>query len=179
MAEVRGCFVNDMLRRQWHDLLRTWAADPTPADRAFEDVCRQYAEPGRFYHTLAHVRDVLATVESLGLYAKHPNAIRLAAWLHDVVYDSRASDNEDRSAEYAGRLCQELSIPAGDLVAARILKTKTHDAGADDAEARVLLDADLAILGANEPASGLTPRTSGGSTPGWPSRTPAGGGVRS
>ena len=32
-----------------------------------------------------------------------------------------------------------------------ILKTKTHDAG-DDPDAKVLLDADLAILGANENA---------------------------
>jgi predicted metal-dependent HD superfamily phosphohydrolase len=32
-----------------------------------------------------------------------------------------------------------------------IRKTKTHDAG-DDADAQVLIDADLAILGADEPA---------------------------
>ena len=51
----------------------------------------------------------------------------------------------------AERLCKELSIPEGHRVAALIMKTKTHDAG-DDADAQVLLDADLAILGASEPA---------------------------
>jgi predicted metal-dependent HD superfamily phosphohydrolase len=141
-----------MLRRQWHDLLRTWAVDLTSAEQAFEDVCRRYSESGRFYHTLAHVQDVLATVEDLGSYAKHSSTVRLAAWLHDVVYDSRASGNEEGSAAYAGRLCQELSIPADDLVASLILKTKTHDAGVDDPDAWVLLDADLAILGASKPA---------------------------
>ncbi len=35
------------------------------------------------------------------------------------------------------------------MVAALILKTKAHDAG-DDEDARLLVDADLAILGANE-----------------------------
>ena len=55
------------------------------------------------------------------------------------------------SADYAERLCERLSIPEGRLVAALILKTKTHSAG-DDADAQVLLDADLAILGAGEPA---------------------------
>ena len=144
--------MNDSLRRKWHDLLHTWAVDPTTADRAFEDVCRRYAEPGRFYHTLAHVRDVLSAAEGLSSYARHPDAVRLAAWLHDVIYDSRAADNEERSAEYAGRLCQELSIPAGGLVASLILKTKGHDADTDDLDARVLIDADLAILGAGEPA---------------------------
>ncbi len=143
--------MSDVLRRQWRDLLHTWAVEPTLADRAFEDIGRQYAEPGRYYHTLAHIRDVLETVESLGSYAKHPNAVRLATWLHDVIYDSRASDNEQRSAEYAERLCRNLLIPEGSLVASLILTTKTHDAGPDDSDARVLIDADLAVLGADEP----------------------------
>ena len=93
--------------------------------------------------------DVLATVKSLTSFAKNLNAVKLAAWLHDVIYDSRASDNEDRSAEYAERLCEELSVPEGGLVASLIRKTKTHVAE-DDADAKVLIDADLAILGASE-----------------------------
>ena len=143
--------MNDVLRRKWHDLLRAWAVDPALADRTFEDVREHYAEPGRFYHTLDHVQNVLETVESLGSYARNLNAVKLATWLHDVIYDSRASDNEERSADYAERLCEKFSIPDGRLVASLILKTKTHDAGGD-ADAQVLIDADLAILGANEPA---------------------------
>ena len=143
--------MNDALRRKWHDLLRSWAVAPSLADPAFEEVCEHYAGPGRFYHTLDHVQTVLETVESLGSYARNLNAVKLAAWLHDVIYDSRASDNEERSADYAERLCEKFSIPDGRLVASLILKTKTHDAG-DDPDAQVLLDADLAILGANEPA---------------------------
>jgi predicted metal-dependent HD superfamily phosphohydrolase len=75
----------------------------------------------------------------------------LAVWLHDVIYDSRAADNEERSAEYGERLCQQLSIPEGRVVASLILKTKTHEAG-DDPDAKLLLDADLVILGASESA---------------------------
>ena len=78
------------------------------------------------------------------------NEITLAAWLHDVIYDSRATDNEERSADYAQSLCAKLSYPQGPVVAALILQTKSHHAG-DDADAQVLLDADLAILGADEP----------------------------
>jgi predicted metal-dependent HD superfamily phosphohydrolase len=142
--------MNDVLRRKWHDLLRAWAVDPSRIDRTFEDVREHYAGPGRFYHTLDHVQNVLETVESLGSYARNLDAVKLATWLHDVIYDSRASDNEERSADYAERLCEKLSIPEGHLVAALIRKTKTHDAG-EDADAQVLLDADLAILGASEP----------------------------
>ena len=143
--------MNDLLCRKWHDLLGAWTVTPSLADETFEDVCRHYAGPGRFYHTLDHVRAVLETVESLASVARNPNAVKLAVWLHDVIYDSKASDNEERSAEYAERLCHDLSIPEGRLVASLILKTKTHDAG-EDIEPQVLLDADLAILGASEPA---------------------------
>jgi hypothetical protein len=101
------------------------------ADWAFEDVREHYAEPGRFYHTLDHVQNMMETVGSLGLYTRNLNAVRLATWLHDVICDSKASDNEERSAEYAERLCEKLSIPDGRLVASLILKTKTHDAEDD------------------------------------------------
>jgi len=141
--------MNAGLRGKWHDLLRTWAVDPILADRILEDICKYYAGAGRFYHTLDHVQNVMGTVESLASHAQDLNAVKLAAWLHDVIYDSRASDNEERSAEYAERLCAELTIPQGGLVASLIRKTKTHDAGGD-ADAQVLLDADLAILGASE-----------------------------
>jgi predicted metal-dependent HD superfamily phosphohydrolase len=141
--------MNDVRRQQWHDLLRAWAVDPTLTDQTFEDVCEQYVGPGRFYHTLDHIQNMLVTVESLGSYARNLNAVKLATWLHDVIYDSRASDNEDRSAEYAERCCEKLAIPESRLVASLIRKTQTHDAG-ENADAQVLLDADLTILGASE-----------------------------
>jgi predicted metal-dependent HD superfamily phosphohydrolase len=141
--------MNDVLHRKWHDLLHTWVVDTALVDRAFEEVREHYAGPGRFYHTLDHIQNVLQTVESLGLCTRNLNAVKLAAWLHDVIYDSRASDNEKRSADYAECLCAKLSIPEGRLVAALIRKTKTHDAG-DDPDAQVLIDADLATLGASE-----------------------------
>jgi predicted metal-dependent HD superfamily phosphohydrolase len=133
----------------WHDMLRSWGVDSSQADQKFNGICRAYTGSGRFYHTVDHVLAVLGTVEGLASYAKNLNAVKVAAWLHDVIYDSKASDNEERSAEYAERLCEELAIPEGQRVAALILKTKTHDAG-DDVDAQVLLDADLAILGASE-----------------------------
>jgi predicted metal-dependent HD superfamily phosphohydrolase len=143
--------MSDVLRRKWRDLLGAWAVERALADRTFEEIRGHYAEPGRFYHTLDHVHDVLDTVEFLGTSALNLNAVRLAAWLHDVIYDSRATDNEERSADYAERLCRELSVPEGRVVAALILKTKGHDAG-HDPDAQVLLDADLAVLGADESA---------------------------
>jgi predicted metal-dependent HD superfamily phosphohydrolase len=138
-----------VLWQQWHDLVRTWSIDAALVDETFQDLCQHYAESSRHYHTLAHIQDVLKCVEDLADHAQNIHAVMLAAWLHDAIYDPQAFDNEELSAAYAEKLCQRLSIPDGPLVASLILKTKTHEAG-DNLDAQVLLDADLAILGAGE-----------------------------
>jgi predicted metal-dependent HD superfamily phosphohydrolase len=138
-----------MLSQKLRELLCVWDVDAGAADRAFADIRRRYAEPGRFYHTLENIENVLLAVDNLAGHAKDPNCVRLAAWLHDVIYDSQANDNEERSADYAEQLCAQLSVPVGRRVAALILTSKSHEAN-DDPDAQVLIDADLAILGAGE-----------------------------
>jgi predicted metal-dependent HD superfamily phosphohydrolase len=142
--------MNDNVHQKWRGLLHCWSVAVPLADQIYAEICGHYTEPNRFYHTLDHIQSVLETVEKLESYARRPNAVKLAAWLHDVIYDSRASDNEERSAVYAERLCESLSILEGRLIADLIRKTKTHDAGGD-IDAQVLIDADLAVLGVNEP----------------------------
>lgn len=137
------------MRHEWQVLLRAWKVDIRLADKAYDDVAKRYAEPGRFYHTLNHIQSVMQTLKTLEAQIKNRGAVKLAAWLHDVIYDSRARDNEVRSAEYAEGLCEDLAIPDGHVIARMILATKSHDAG-DDGDTQALLDADLAILGSGK-----------------------------
>src|SRR5262249_2268146 len=83
-------------------------------------------------------------------HAQNRPALELAAWFHDAVYDSRADDNEERSALLAESVCAGWGLPAETvhLVGRLIRATRTHQADVDDRDAAVLLDADLAILGA-------------------------------
>jgi predicted metal-dependent HD superfamily phosphohydrolase len=141
--------MNDQMAQRWHTFLTGLGVEAAAADRAFADIRLRYAEPGRFYHTLDHVAKVLDTVDRLSRHTRDANAVRMAAWLHDVIYDGRASDNEERSAAYAVQLSASLGIPEEPRIASLILRTKTHNAD-DDADAKVLLDADLAILGVGE-----------------------------
>lgn len=71
--------MKNVLRQKWHDLFSAWAVDSVVADQPFEDVCQRYAEPGRFYHTLDHIQNMLATVESLAAHACKRNAVELAS----------------------------------------------------------------------------------------------------
>ncbi|MGV7705362.1 HD domain-containing protein, partial [Mycobacterium kansasii] len=73
-------------------------------------------------------------------------AVELAAWFHDAVYEIGRDDNEDRSAALARQLLAESTDR--DEVARLVLATKSHKVAADDVNAAVLSDADLSVLGA-------------------------------
>ena len=138
------------LHADWHDLLRDAGAEKEAGERLFTELLQAYREPQRFYHTLDHVGAVLWMVEALLGEGRNWTALRFAAWFHDAVYDPQAADNEERSAAWAERALAELSVarPVRERVRSLILLTKTHRAEPDDADGPILLDADLAILGA-------------------------------
>jgi predicted metal-dependent HD superfamily phosphohydrolase len=122
----------------------------------------RYAEPHRYYHTATHVMKVLRTVHDLSaLEGRQPSPELIAAALyHDAVYDPRADDNEARSAALATRDLADVGWSVGqrDTVRALINATAAHvvDQAVDQAgshgvnnDTAILLDADLAILGAD------------------------------
>jgi predicted metal-dependent HD superfamily phosphohydrolase len=139
------------LRAEWDALLGPFGGAAGAVGRAFDELASRYENPDRHYHTLQHIASVLDTLTQCG--AAGAPVLRLAAWFHDAVYNTHAGDNEERSADYAGAVLRGLGVP-GDLVreAGRlILLTKTHQVADDDAAGQLLLDADLAVLGAPAP----------------------------
>lgn len=107
-----------------------------------------YREAHRAYHNEAHVRTMLAALEARGVLT---STLALAVWGHDLIYDPRAHDNEERSADQfdawlAGHGAEKVLREA---VRSLILATRHSRAPADAAEA-LIVDADLAILGSNE-----------------------------
>jgi predicted metal-dependent HD superfamily phosphohydrolase len=115
----------------------------------FNQLVGAYSERHRHYHTLQHLRECLAHCDAAATLARHPAEVELALWFHDAVYDPRRDDNEERSAQWAARAV--LAAGCGPEVARRVealvLATRTHDAS-DDPDTQVVLDIDLAILGA-------------------------------
>ncbi len=135
------------------DLLDAWTAlisrhtdDPDATDVG-RNLLASWAEPHRRYHSVNHLRDILASVDDLAPYADDPDAVRLAAWYHDAVYDGRP-DDEERSARQAEADLSGLGVdaPLVDEVARLVRMTVTHDPARGDRNAEVLSDADLAAL---------------------------------
>lgn len=116
----------------------------------FNQLVAAYSERHRHYHTLQHLRECLAHCEAAASLALHPAEVELALWFHDAVYDPHQGDNEERSAEWAWRSI--LAAGCGEEVAQRVqasvLATQSHAAAGRDADVQLVLDIDLAILGA-------------------------------
>ena len=112
-------------------------------------VVGAWSEPHRRYHDLAHLAAVLGLVGELAATAPDPDAVRLAAWYHDVVYDPTAADNEERSAGRARAGLRGLVDEARLAEVERlVLLTAGHDPQDADGNGEVLSDADLAVLAA-------------------------------
>jgi predicted metal-dependent HD superfamily phosphohydrolase len=139
----------EILLNNWRLLLQSFNVNLEDCDRTFNYLVVRYLSPNRYYHTLEHIYRVLEIIELLKSQVKDLTAIQLAAWFHDIVYDSQASDNEEKSADYARYLLHSLSMPSNiiDNVTRLILITKHHQVPEKDYDGRVLIDADLAILG--------------------------------
>jgi predicted metal-dependent HD superfamily phosphohydrolase len=124
-------------------LARLW---PDRADPSWRDRLEQaYDDPARGYHDVRHLAEVLENVDALmadGDPAR--DAVLLAAWFHDAVYDG-APDDEERSAALAETALSEAPELAAEV--ARLVRlTAAHRPRDDDPAGQVLCDADLAIL---------------------------------
>ena len=93
----------DFLRERWLDLWQRLQQQGAEGDqeRVYRLLSQAYCESHRAYHTLAHVAHALKEFDSVRELAKDPDAVELALWFHDVVYDIGARNNEEESARLA------------------------------------------------------------------------------
>jgi len=139
--------VSTLTSERWSQLWRAVAKEPATTGY-YERLVAMYSEPHRRYHNLAHIADCLAEFDRARELAREPLAVELAIWFHDAVHDTRAADNEERSAQLAQAwLGAARAEPAlTDAVSRLILATKKHDASLH-VDAALLVDVDLNILG--------------------------------
>lgn len=131
----------------WQHMWEELGAQGSPA--LFNQLIAAYSERHRHYHTLQHLRECLHAFDAARTLARRPAEVELALWFHDAVYDVHRDDNEERSAEWAAMAMRNAGLQdaAVQRVHALIMATK-HKALPSDIDAKVLVDVDLAILGA-------------------------------
>ncbi len=137
----------DPLQNRWAAFWEKLGAQGDAA-QVYAPLVAHYGEPHRAYHNLAHIHHCLEEFDGARHLASDENSVEMAIWFHDAIYDSRAKDNEERSAEAAIRVVNEAGLSAAfaQRVDNLILATK-HIAPPNDPDAALLVDVDLSILG--------------------------------
>jgi predicted metal-dependent HD superfamily phosphohydrolase len=145
-------FLVDQFRSAARDAGATVSDDDLDAAAGY--LVGRWSEPQRQYHTVTHLTAVLDVIDRFTSLAPHPAHVRLAAWMHDAVYDPRAlgDANERDSAEFAEGLLTTLGVPAETAadVARLVGLTAGHATGPDDPDGELLCDADLAVLAGDD-----------------------------
>jgi predicted metal-dependent HD superfamily phosphohydrolase len=136
------------LRRSWR---RAWqGVGGAPDASLFDALVAAWRQPQRHYHTLQHLGECIAHLEPALHLAEHPGEVELALWFHDAVYDVQGRDNELRSAQWLVQCAQAAGV-ADAAVLARLhalVMATCHAALPATADEQLLVDVDLAILGA-------------------------------
>lgn len=157
MSDDSRARVSDMLgqlEQRWVRLLSPYVDHLSYAAASFDSLVIRHMEAGRSYHTIERIERVVSLIEDLAAVPssapKDLPATELAGFFHDIVYDPRASDNEQQSAKLAGVWLDGLGVLPEVIEETQrlILLTAEHEASAGDRNAAALLDADLADLGA-------------------------------
>ena len=122
----------------------------------WEAIRQAYSHPGRAYHDLQHIEEVLEKYDEVARDVgwKHPAEVFVALLFHDFVYIPGRFDNEERSANVAVNSLKEAGF--GDLdtgyIQRLILLTARHgrlEAAKMTEEEALFVDCDMSIIGAD------------------------------
>ncbi len=116
---------------------------------AFNRLFESYTASDRHYHDIRHITASLAELDGVRSHCEHCDAVELAIWFHDCVYDADRLDNEEKSADIAREALSKLGASGEliDRVCGLILATR-HVGPPATQDERVIVDIDLSPLGA-------------------------------
>jgi predicted metal-dependent HD superfamily phosphohydrolase len=147
---------DDVVEDLWSRAVSLLGGDQRVARAAAVELTACYAQPHRRYHTGEHIqavlRDSALLADDLHLPVVECAVLTLAACTHDVVYQGQPGDDERASAAWARDWLVRAGVDEAQVVRveALVLATLAHTAPSGDLTALALLDADLAILGAEQ-----------------------------
>ena len=138
----------NLLDRSWDRAWRNLGLAAPPGLQAL--LVAAYREPQRHYHALQHLEECLAHFDATAALAERPGEVEIALWFHDAVYAVQGKHNEQLSAEWATKALA--ASGAEDSVISRVdalIMATCHTASPTLPDQQLLVDIDLAILGAS------------------------------
>lgn len=144
------------------DLTLIYDKSNTWIQALWQEISDRYTEQHRYYHTLTHIVSLLNHLDIHQSNINNVDAVELAIWYHDIIYDPIRSDNEQKSADYFKQSLQSRLLNSLiDQVVSLIIMTAKHQVSTQldkdnhkeisERDAKYFLDMDLAILGIDWP----------------------------
>jgi predicted metal-dependent HD superfamily phosphohydrolase len=120
-----------------------------PETETFSRLQTAYAQKHRAYHTSRHIDECLSLFDEIQHLAEHPAEAECALWFHDAIYQPMSKSNEERSANWVTDFGARVGVVSKTVarIRAHIMATR-HVALPADNDSRLVVDIDLAILGA-------------------------------
>lgn len=143
----------------WVKAMRAYDIEESNWQPVWHGLTELYDDSKRHYHNMGHVCFVIRMTYTFivnkpiaGSWIS--DAYTFAAFFHDAIYDTTRDDNEERSAEYAGSVLEELYLPEEliQLTEDMIVSTKKHIPVKENDNIGNFLDCDLSILGSSTSA---------------------------
>ncbi len=137
----------DSFQALWRRCLLEGVVDNSSID-IYHRLIKAYNEPQRVYHTLKHIDGCFAMFEKVKHLVENPDALALAIWFHDAIYELNADNNEQRSADWFmveanGLFDEELHK----LVYAHIMATLHCGKRIQNHDSQLMVDIDLSSFG--------------------------------
>ncbi len=131
--------------------IKPFCSDEATIIEMFEAILKAYNSSNRFYHNIIHIEKMLAQLPNFGAEITDFNCLVLAIIYHDVVYEPKKQDNEEKSAIFAKKQLSLLNFPIekAEKVERMIISTKKHYPLDDNFDSKLFLDLDLMILAAD------------------------------
>ena len=118
------------------------------SEAVFKLLSNNYRDPIRYYHDGQHINDCLGWLDRYRDQVGDPDAVELAIWFHDVVYEPGAKDNEQLSADqFMAKTDGVFDDTLRDTVYLHIMATVHDGAEIVHADTKYMLDIDLSGFG--------------------------------
>ncbi len=133
------------MKTRFIELIRSIGGNIDLAPTYFNEIKIQYSSKDRAYHNLTHIAESLKEYDNFNSYSPK---IELAIWYHDVIYNPKRNDNEEKSSEFAKNQLINMNINhslINDSI--RIINSTKHTFVLSNLDEMIMSDIDLSIFG--------------------------------
>ena len=136
------------LNEIWNELTLRYSDNDELNYELWSELVNNYSASGRHYHNLTHLEYMMAMVAIYKNNLTDPDTVLFSIFYHDIIYDPKRQDNEERSAHLAHERLSLLGVPTGIIAQcqSQILASKVYKVNGDN-DLNYFVDFDLAILG--------------------------------